>query len=230
MAPGLPQFDAPAYGELCSMTLKRMVIAFAAIVLMSLTAASAKADSVTYTLDNVNFVGGGSATGSFSYNFATNDFTAINIVVAGALNTPTQTFTLGNLVPNDFGNPTGWCASCDPLLGMFDQFTLNDGKDILFLDLLLPTPMSDNNLVDPLVPDPMDLTALESDLYFDCSNDPDNPGCNDFDGVSSGSLIAGVPTSTPEPSTLLLLAIGVAGMLCAYAWRRKLAVPAVAQA
>lgn len=205
-------------------------MALAAIVLMSFSAASAKADSVTYTLDNVNFVGGGTATGSFSYNFATDDFTAINIVVAGALNTPTQTFTLGNLVPNDFGSPTGWCASCDPIFNAFDQFTLNDGKDVLYLDLLLPTPMSDNNSVDPLVTDPMNLTGLESDLYFNCSNDPNNPGCNDFDGVASGSLLAGVPTSTPEPSTLLLLAIGVAGMLCAYARRRKLAVPAVAQA
>jgi hypothetical protein len=213
------------------MTLKRLVMALAAIALISLSAASAKADDITtYSLSNVTFAGGGTATGSFSYDFTSGDFTAINIAVDGAQGTPDQTFTLSNFVPNDFENQTGFCTACDPVAYNFDQFTLNDGTDVLFLDLLFPPATSENGTLDPLIPSFGPISGYESSLYYDCSNSTSDPGCDLYDNIQTGALYAGTLTATPEPSTLLLLGIGLAGMLFAYSRRRNAGSLAVSQA
>ena len=64
-------------------TTKSTFIAFVVAICLSVTAGQAKANVVTWTLDNVLFTDGGTATGSYDYDAATETFSSINIITSG---------------------------------------------------------------------------------------------------------------------------------------------------
>jgi hypothetical protein len=196
---------------------KQYLVIFAGLILLLAGSSAARADEIgNYALSDVSFVGGGTAAGSFSYDFTTSTFAAIDISTKGTVGTSNQSFTLASLVPGDFSYPTGWCHNCSPS-GNFDEFALNNGTDMLWLDLLFPTRLTGPNL---LLPDPFNLD-VSSDLGYDCTN-KGVAGCYAADGIRNGVVTGSrIPVSTPEPSTALSLLLGCFAIFAAYGMRRK---------
>jgi hypothetical protein len=205
-----------------SLAIKRFLIGSVVGAAFLVLGGAAHADDIaTYDLENVSFAGGGTATGSFTYDFTTNTYTAIDLSTQDVPGVADQSFALSGpngLVPNDFDTPTGFCAGCSPGPVSFDQFALNNGTDVLFLVLSLPAMTPGTN---PLVPDLFDSSGDPlndySDLDYDCtnSNSGDGPGCYSVVAVESGAV------STPEPSAGLLLLVGCFALLIGYGVRRK---------
>jgi PEP-CTERM motif len=199
-------------------TLNRAIkLGIAGFVLLLAATVPAKADEIgNYFLEDVTFAGGGTASGSFSFDFTKDAFAAVDINTQGTVGTPNQLFTFSSIVPGDFSYSTGWCKDCSPL-GKFDEFALNNGTDILWLDLFYGAKHRGLNF---LLPDPLDWN-VSSDLGYDCTADA---GCAAVDGVLSGFLEGSTsrnPMPTPEPSTSLLLLMGCLGLGAVYGWRRK---------
>ncbi|MFZ0433486.1 MAG: PEP-CTERM sorting domain-containing protein [Candidatus Acidiferrales bacterium] len=193
-----------------------VVIAFALLIAAGLSASfapTASADSsATYDLTGVTFVGGGTATGSFTFDFTTGQFTALNISTQGTVGTGSQTFSLTNFVPGAFSFDTGY-STTPP------EFALSNGTDFLWLDLFVA---AGPNGTFTLVTDP-DNTGNFSDLAYSCSYSVTlGDGCDFADGVSGGSLkgVSAVAT-TPEPSSGALMLTAVLGLILFAGLRRK---------
>jgi hypothetical protein len=193
-----------------------MKLGIAGFVLLLAATVPARADKIgDYVLEHVTFAGGGTASGSFSFDFTKDAFTAVDINPQRTVGAEDQSFTLSSIVPDDFSYATGWCKDCSPL-GKFDEFALNNGTDMLWLDLFLGAKHRGLNF---LLPDRLD-GNVSSDLGYDCTTDA---GCSQLDGVLSGLLESSISRNampTPEPSASLLLLIGCLG-LGFYGWRRK---------
>jgi hypothetical protein len=212
-------------------SIKKLLVCAAAILGFFALSSSAKADDIgTYSLSGVTFIGGGSASGSFTYDFTTSSYTAIALTTDDIPGVIDQTFALtgaNGLVANDFGYPTGFCAACDPGTGTYDEFTFNNGTDELWLVLSLPAMTPGPNA---LVPDALDPTGIpldaESDLGYDCLNtgSSDTTGCYSAAAIGAGTANATIAVSTPEPSTLIPLLLGCFGVLAFYSFRRKTAL------
>jgi hypothetical protein len=56
---------------------------FALVVAICLSLTAGPVEAVTWTLDNVLFTDGGTATGNYNYDAATNTFSSINIITSG---------------------------------------------------------------------------------------------------------------------------------------------------
>jgi hypothetical protein len=172
-------------------------------------APAASADQIgSYNLTNVTFVGGGSATGSFTFDFSTDAFTALNINTLGTIGTPAQSFTLANFSVDAFGYTTG--LTTGPL--NYSEFGISNGTDFLWLDLFLPPGTGGS---DALVPDSLDLN-IASDLGYGCRK---KNGCLHVDGVRTGSLTA--MRVTPEPASGLLMLTAALGLILFSGLRRK---------
>jgi hypothetical protein len=203
-------------GSMSSLIIRRLSIAGLAVAALLVACSVATADEIgIYDLQNLTFVGGGTAAGSFSYDFTTNQFTGIDVSTQGTSGTPAQLFTLGNFVNGDFGYSDGWCAGCSPS-GDFDEFAFNNGTDQLWLDVIFPTSLLGTN---PLLPDLFDLN-ISSDLGYSCTNAASGMGCYFADGVATGALTGVV--STPEPSAGLLLLIGCLALAAFPTLRKQL--------
>jgi hypothetical protein len=176
------------------------------LVLLSVPG-SACADNVTWNLNDATFTDGATATGSFVYNADTNTVSSVDIVTsAGA----------------DFGG-TDYTAP-DPGYGPFPAEIvfvtgagLADYTGTPALDLLFGSPLTDAGGTIPL-------SLLTGELT--CGN----PGCTTGGVPFYRALAAGDVTtaavSTPEPSTLLLLGLGLL-MLFAAGKRKALRARAV---
>ncbi|HTZ72667.1 MAG TPA: PEP-CTERM sorting domain-containing protein [Candidatus Aquilonibacter sp.] len=207
-----------------------------------LIASAAKADSVaTYTLNDVTFADGGTASGSFTFDYSNNYPSAANPVY-GTFQDIDITFTAGT--GSGLSSATFTLSDLDPIIGTgfapggspsstasmsYDEFELNNGTYILYLDVDSSEPYVG---ADPLLTDPTD-AGLSSDLGYGCAFSTDEPACSSSDGVTGGSLIGTAVTSvteTPEPSSLLLLLIGCSMLVAFYGVRRykKTSIPVTA--
>jgi hypothetical protein len=173
-----------------------MVTTLLLLVLLSVPSI-ASADSILWTLTGVTLVGGGTATGSFDYNAATNTFSSIDITTTSnptgytglwAAGIPSATgLALGSSDPTNLSGPV--------LLLMFSGLGLgNSGGSV------------------PLVPGLFDIPTqtLTGSGEFTCSD----AACGTFTTpvVITGGEVVGTVV-TPEPSALALLGIGLAALL-----------------
>jgi hypothetical protein len=209
---------------------KKLVAGLLATFALFLVASAAKADSVaTYTLTDVTFADGSSASGSFTFDYSNSYPSAANpvygtfqsididLTAGSGSSLSNATFTLADLNPiTGTGFAPGGSPSSTPSMS-YDEFELNNGTYILYLDVENSEPYVG---ADPLLTDPTD-AGLSSDLGYDC--DFTALGCSSYDGVTAGSLIGTAVTSvteTPEPSSLLLLLVGCGLLVTFYGFRR----------
>ncbi len=153
----------------------------------------ASADGITWTLSGVTFDGGGTASGSFIYDAATNKVSSIDIVTTAG---------------TTFGGTTylGLDPGFDPLpfdIVLVPNSSLSDLTGTFLLDLEFPYPGL------PAAGGTVSLVTFGSseDLCADagCTAAADTP----YRMMTAGNVVS--PTvSTPEPSVLLLLGLGLA--------------------
>lgn len=173
-------------------------IVLAAIATLTTWSSATLASPVQWTLTDVLFEDGGTATGSFVYDADTNAFSSISIATSGGTLSPPATYSsllIGSagdaaLVPATGPNLTG-----SALLQLIFQFPLTNAGGIVFL-------------IDPFFP-----TA--SSFEATCLN----AGCTSVDfgrlmvdgGVIGTPITATVPL--PAGGALLVSAIGLLGGL-----------------
>lgn len=154
-----------------------------AAALLAIGALPAQASVIDWTLQDVVFSDGGSASGVFSTDSTTGDVLSFNI-------TTTSGTQLGGTVYddtvaqvyNDFWGP--------------NSFDLTDEGAHVYLELAF---------VDPLTAAETDALALDRASY-ECNS------CSPARLVVSGAAVAEAPTQVPEPATLPLLATGLLGL------------------
>jgi hypothetical protein len=201
---------------------KNFVIGFFSVVAVLAVTSAAKADDVDiYTLEGVTLQDGATASGSFSFDFTTGTFTQVGIdfsVPSGSPVSAVPSFTLGSLDTTVLG--TGFAPDGSPA-GSFDEFELNNGSNLLYLDLFNPAETPGLN---PLVPGTISPFGA-SDLGYSCtlSVSAGGPGCDSYDAITQGSLFE-VPSSsiaTPEPPSVLLLLTGFLMLFGFWGFRRR---------
>jgi hypothetical protein len=174
-----------------------------------------------YTLEGVTLQDGATATGSFTFDFTTSTFTQVGIDFSIPTGSPVGAvppFTLDSLDTTVLG--TGFAPDGSPA-GNFDEFELNNGSNLLYLDLFNPAQTPGLN---PLVPGTISPFGA-SDLGYSCTLGVSSggPGCDSYDAITEGSLFA-VPSAsitTPEPPSALLLLIGSLALFGFWGFRRR---------
>jgi hypothetical protein len=182
--------------------MKRLGILKIALVLLVLfgVPSIASADGITWTLSGVTFDDGGTASGSFVFDALTNTYSSIDI-----------TTSAGSL----FGGAT--------YTGIDPGFPSTSGQLILVTNPLL----SDLTGTGVLELDFGPLTNLGGTFPVVAEGEGtcDDAGCTsgtELRTTTAGSVTA--TTATPEPSTLLLLVMGVAGLAGAAAAKRTVSL------
>jgi hypothetical protein len=170
--------------------LMRKAIIALFVVVMGYPAA-ANATPLVWMLENATFVGGGSASGSFTYDATTNQFSNIDISTTATGAYTAQVFTFKNC--------------CSDIL--FDTFASNpaDLTGVHFLQIQFANPLSNAGGTDPF--------AGFNDYQGVCAN----ASCSS--NASSVSFASGSATTTltPEPASFSLISLG---LLAIAAWRR----------
>ena len=204
-------------GVMNKLILRSLITASLLLVLMALPSI-ASADSVLWTLTGVTFAGldpttglpngttGGTATGSFEYNFATNTFSGIDIVTTAGSGFAGATYTgllSGGVI---FGS-----SSTGLLLGA-------PGPDLTGPVLML---LFDFDLVNSggTVTDPLTTGVLDGGGEGTC----DAPDCSlstEDRFITGGAATSTVGVVTPEPSALSLLGVALAALLAGAAIRK----------
>lgn len=181
--------------------MRKTIIALFVVVIAY--PAAANASPVVWTLQNATFAGGGSASGSFTYDATTNQFSSINISTTATGAYTAQVFTFGNC--------------CDNIL--LDTFASNaaDQTGVHYLQIQFVNPLTNAGGTDPFF--------SGNDYEGVCAN----ATCSTFSSVvsfSSGSVTGSATTTpTPEPASFSLIPIG---LLAIAAWRRGSVLKAVA--
>jgi hypothetical protein len=160
----------------------------------------ASADGITWTLSGVTFSDGGTASGSFVFDALTNTYSSIDI-----------TTTAGSL----FGGAA--YAGLDP------GFPSTAGQLIVVTNPLLPDLTGTGVLELDFGP----LTNLGGTFPVVAEGEGtcDDAGCTsgtELRTTTAGSVTG--TTATPEPSTLLLLVMGVAGLAAAATAKRTVSL------
>ena len=169
-----------------------VILALGVVALLSVPGI-ASADNVTWDLSGVTFNDGGTATGSFVYNADTNTVSSVDIVTTPGLRFGGEDYT-----------------AVDPGYGPFpDEIvfvtsgSLADYTDTPALDLLFdPSILTDAGGT-------IALNLLSEEAA--CADATCRMGTEAFREVTAGGVSSAV-TSTPEPSTLLLLGAGLLGL------------------
>ena len=157
---------------------------------------------VLWTLSGVTFASatatGGTATGSFDYNSATNTFSNISIVTTAGSGFGGATYTtLSGAFPSFPVSMFLGASSGDftgtPLLALFfDSALVNSGGTVTI---------------------PLTLGGVASAGGEGTCDNADCSSSTEDRFITAGTVSSTVATTIPEPSTLLLLGVGIAGLL-----------------
>ena len=171
---------------------------FSAVLLLALLSlpSIASADSILWTLTNVTFSDGATASGTFTFNGTT--FTSIDITtsVGNTYMTISPVFTSSNTTL--WLGSTGSDLTGSPLLGLlFDGPLVNSGGTVTdFLSL-------------------GDLAGGEGSCNDATCTDP-----GEDRSITGGGATSTVGVVTPEPSPLLLLSVALGALLAGVAIRK----------
>jgi len=193
--------------------LRSLTTASLLLVLLSLPSI-ASADSVLWTLTGVTFANvtdptmtGGTATGSFDYDFATNTFSNIDIVTTAGSGFGGATYT--SLIG---GFNSGSQSSTGFILGgASGDLTLAPALLLLFEN---PLVNSGGTVTDPLT------TGID---FGGGEGTCDNADCSSATQdrfVTGGAATSTVSVVTPEPTALSLLGVALAALLAGAAMRK----------
>ena len=189
--------------------MNRLVLrsVFSAVLLLALLSlpSIASADSILWTLTGVTFAGGGTASGSFDYNSATNTFSAIDIVTTSGTGFGGATYTTLSGAFAGFSTSTGLFLG--PAGGNFT------GTPLLVLFFDDPLFNAGGTVTDNLS------TGDSAGIEGTC----DDATCTSQTAdrsITAGEATSTVAVVTPEPSALSLLGVAFAGLLAAVAVRK----------
>lgn len=175
------------------LTFRSLIRAFM-LVLLFCAPSIASADGITWDLSGVTFDDGGTASGSFVYDALTNTYSSIDIITAGGSAFGGATYTSLSGV---FGS-----SSTGMLLGASGDLT-----NTALLFLIFGADLTGSGGTVPL-------TGVGEGTC-------DNSDCSAstlLRSITAGDVVATV--STPEPSALSLLGLGLATLLAGAAIRK----------
>lgn len=175
----------------------RSLITALMLVLLFCVPSIASADGVAWDLSGVTFDDGGTASGSFVYDAATNTYSSIDIITAGGSAFGGATYTS---LSSAFGS-----SSTGTLLGSSGDLT---NTALLFLTY-------GADLTDSGGTVPLNGVGEGTCDNSDCS------ASTLLRSITAGDLV-GTVVLTPEPSALSLLGLGLVATLLAGAAIRKL--------
>ena len=181
--------------------LSCLLLTFGLLVFLFLPRA-ASANDVTWNLSDVTFTDGGTATGSFVYNADTNTVSSIDIITTfgAAFGGADYTAVDPGYAPFSSGMSDFVVVPNAPLT----DFTGTPALDLIFTSLL--TDAGGTVSLDPGT----------SELTCDATCGSEGPAF--YRSISAGEVTT-LLVSTPEPSAILLLGLGLIG-LCIVAKRK----------
>ncbi len=168
------------------MRTSRLIIAAAFLLAALLIPSVASADGITWTLNGVNLIDGGTVTGSFNYNANTNAYSAINVSSTAGL--------LFGGAP--YSTPTDAVNSGSTVLGLGQSpFYDGDLSGQSVLELFFTNPLTNAGGTDSLFV-----------AEFICTNS----NCLlPIMRINFSGNITTSPIGAPEPASLFLLASGL---------------------
>ena len=179
----------------------RFGVAIAVALAVGAFAAPASADTIAnFTLDNVTFSDGGTASGSFTLDLDTSALSNVDITTSMNIDSTSFGATYNDSSTNTFTNGTTAQFEFDNLYYYF-PVPFPTGEDSLIIDL--PGPLTAANLAGS---SSFAASGSESEYFFLCGEFP-----YDFCGartITAGTLDTGV-SATPLPATLPLFAGGL---------------------
>jgi len=199
--------------------LRSLTTASLLLVLLSVPSI-ASADSVLWTLTGVTFAGidptsgspngttGGTITGSFAYDFATNTYSAIDLVSTSGSGFGGATYT--SLTGGTFSgsqSSTGFIAGDGASSGL-------TGTAALQLLFELPLFNSGGTVTDPL------MTGIDSGGGEGTCDDDTCSSATEDRFITGGPATSTVAVVTPEPTALSLLGVALAALLAGAAIRK----------
>ena len=184
----------------------RSLIAVPVLLVLLCIPSVASADGITWTLSGVSFAGGTKATGSLVFDATTDMVVSASIVTTGC---PTCTFTGETYTTQNPGSAPFMPFS----IVLVPTGSVSTGTPLLDLELAMPGLTGSLN--------PVDLLAGVAFEGF-CGDDACDVAANSpFRSVTGGQLV-GPTVTTPEPSTFLLVGVG---LLCLVVTTKRLALP-----
>lgn len=185
-----------------------LFLTFALLLFLSVPR-TASADDITWTLSGVTLSDGGTATGSFVYNADTNTISSVDIVTSSGTAFGGATYLA---VDPDY---TPFAPGMSDIVFVTTATPPNsDFTGMPALDLIFLNPLTDGGGTVNLELDSAELTCDAS-----CTSE----GPYFYRSLASGEVTTLV--STPEPSSVLLLGLGLFG-LCILANRHRRSVGA----
>jgi hypothetical protein len=168
------------------MRTSRLIFVAALLLVVLLIPSLASADGITWTLNSVNLIDGGTVTGSFNYNATTNAYSAVNVASTAGL-------LFGGV---NYSTLTDAVMSGSTVLGLGQNpFYDGDLSGQSVLELFFNNPLTNAGGTDSIF-------AVE----FICTNS----GCIlPITRISYSGNVTSSPVGAPEPASFLLLASGL---------------------